>query len=843
MSRHMNTSRILKEARLFMSITSARFRRRLPVAAVMAAILAGFGACTEALLVTPAPAPSQLLVSWSLAGSGSAGGAASAFDRADRLRVQLVRSGGANLDTIMPFASAGAVTNVPLRLDMSDDSEQIGIAVELRRGTDLLFQASTSAVLVRGDTARVELQLIPVPAGVRLPPSLAPLTALGDTMTIRGAVVFATGDTLPTLVPTFESTNPAVASITAGGFVTAHAEGQTEIRATYGALVASAPLLVTPVVAQVIVQPASAAVSRGQTVALGATVRDRLGNALARPVTWNSTNAGIAAVTSTGPQTAIVLGIAEGQATINATADGVTGSAAISVVDAVASVTVAPTPVNLAPGGTADLTATPRNSAGTPLVGRTVTWHTSNPAVAAVAQTGANTARITAVGPGTATITATSEGVSGTANVTVVDVVAAVTILPSPVDLAPGGTADLTATPRNAAGAPLSGRTVTWQSSNPIVATVTQTGPTTARVTAHAEGNAVITATSEGVNGTVNVTVTAVVGSVTVAPPITNLVVGDTAQLTATALSFSGAPIPGRTFTWLSSNPAVAVVTSTGPNTARVDAMADGQVTITATTQGVSGTALVNVTLPSSAVYFEDGFEHGLAWAATGLWNRTHSDIVNTYVPQYVSLAPGDDSQGLLPDPAEGSWYAWYGAPDMGNYVGIPISGDVPGSGGESAQPHGGILSSPPISLPAGVTNVYLNFATWFEIESIDPGGFDLMTIEVRDASTAQVYAHFLLNPDVGTFGAPDLPFSNMGFNVPPAFEQVSLPVSVAPGAALRIVLRFETGDENYNGFRGWIMDDISVTSTPRTPLSGGPRAWTVTRCETSCTPAPRRQR
>jgi hypothetical protein len=66
-----------------------------------------------------------------------------------------------------------------------------------------------------------------------------------------------------------------------------------------------------------------------------------------------------------------------------------------------------------------------------------------------------------------------------------------------------GGTVQLTATPKDASGQPLTGRTITWGSDAPLVATVSLAG----LVTGVATGSATITATSEGKSGTASVTV------------------------------------------------------------------------------------------------------------------------------------------------------------------------------------------------------------------------------------------------------------------------------------------------------------------------------------------------
>ena len=81
----------------------------------------------------------------------------------------------------------------------------------------------------------------------------------------------------------------------------------------------------------------------------------------------------------------------------------------------VASVTVSPPSIEIEVGQSAQLAATPRDRNGHPLSGRPVAWATSDSAVATVDGAG----RVTGVTAGSATITATSEGVSGTAAVTV----------------------------------------------------------------------------------------------------------------------------------------------------------------------------------------------------------------------------------------------------------------------------------------------------------------------------------------------------------------------------------------------------------------------------------------
>src|SRR5205807_692827 len=253
----------------------------------------------------------------------------------------------------------------------------------------------------------------------------------------------------------------------------------------------------TPVAA-VTVSPSPASVQQGATVQLTATPQDANGNPLSgRVVTWSSNNTAVARVNGSG----LVTGVAAGTATITATSEGQSGTSDVTVTPApVASVAVTPSPASVQVGLTLQLTATPKDANGNPLSGRVITWASDNTSVATVDGNGL----VTAVAAGSATITATSEGKSGTSALTVTAVpVASVTVSPSPATVQQGSTVQLTATPKDANGNPLSGRVVTWSSNNTAVARVNGSG----LVTGVVAGTATITATSEGQNGTSGVTV------------------------------------------------------------------------------------------------------------------------------------------------------------------------------------------------------------------------------------------------------------------------------------------------------------------------------------------------
>jgi uncharacterized protein YjdB len=137
---------------------------------------------------------------------------------------------------------------------------------------------------------------------------------------------------------------------------------------------------------------------------------------------------------------------------------------------------------------------------------------------------------------------------------------------------------------------------------NQNYSTVDNTGLVTGRYA----GTAYIVAVSEGRNMTAQVTVTAggpappaPVATVTVAPATASLVAGQTVQLAATLRDAAGNVLTGRTISWSSATPGVALVSSSGVVTAMA---AGGPVTITATSEGRSGTAAVTVTAPPVVV-------------------------------------------------------------------------------------------------------------------------------------------------------------------------------------------------------------------------------------------------
>jgi Tol biopolymer transport system component/uncharacterized protein YjdB len=176
--------------------------------------------------------------------------------------------------------------------------------------------------------------------------------------------------------------------------------------------------------------------------------------------------------------------------------------------------------------------------------------------------------------------------------------VASVQVTPTERTLAVGQSMTLSATPRAADGSPLSGRPVAWESLDQALATVSAQG----LVEAKSEGQVAIVARSGGKEGRATITVTpAPVASVDVES--VSLEEGESRPLVATPKDAAGRPLAGRAVQWSSSDPSVALVSPAG----LVIALRVGAATVTATAEGVSGVADVEVSLTTAYDLVFDG--------------------------------------------------------------------------------------------------------------------------------------------------------------------------------------------------------------------------------------------
>lgn len=332
------------------------------------------------------------------------------------------------------------------------------------------------------------------------------------------------------------------------------------------------------------VTPSPVKISIGASAKFVASLRNKgTGALLTGTATWGSSNTGVATIDTSG----LATGVGAGNTTITAREHGLTTSANLEVDPIpVASVATSPRFDTLQVGTQVTVTATTKDNVGNTLTGRLVTWTSRSPSIATVDASGT----VTAVAVGSDSILATSEGVTGASVITVVNIPVATVVMSLALDTIPqGGTVQVTATPEDASSNPLN-RPVTWSSGNTGVATVNSAG----LVTGIGAGSTTITASSGGQSGVMTIVVIpAPVASVTVTPSAPSVQIGKTVQLTATTRDAKGNTLTGRVVTW-GSNSANATVNGTG----LVTGVTAGPATITATSEGVNGTANATVTVP-----------------------------------------------------------------------------------------------------------------------------------------------------------------------------------------------------------------------------------------------------
>jgi hypothetical protein len=212
-----------------------------------------------------------------------------------------------------------------------------------------------------------------------------------------------------------------------------------------------------------------------------------------------------------------------------------------------------------------------------------------------------------------------------------VPAVASVEITPGALQLQVQSSRALSATARTQTGAVLTGRMVTWTSSDSMVVHVDVNGNATAlRV-----GTAVITAALEGRQGQSTIEVVTPsqanpVAFVRVVGQVAGMERGESRWLQAQLRSASGAELYDREVTWTSSDSTVVRVGPTGT----VTGVKGGTVTITATSEGQSGS--LTIVIPQWLQFdlgsvFMEGLPAVVETSADTTDRTEHTMTVTTY--------------------------------------------------------------------------------------------------------------------------------------------------------------------------------------------------------------------
>ena len=419
---------------------------------------------------------------------------------------------------------------------------------------------------------------------VSVSPPADTLVALGDTVQLLAEARDANGHVVTHAEFAWSSGDVAVVTVDAAGLATAVANGSASVTASSGSVSGSAEVTVAQEVVEVSVSPpADTLVALGDTVRLAAEARDANGHVVATAeFAWSSGDVAVVTVDAAGLATAV----ANGSASVTASSGSVSGSAEVTVAQEVVEVSVSPPADTLvALGDTVRLAAEARDANGHVVATAEFAWSSGDEAVVTVDAAGL----ATAVANGSANVTASSGSAVGSAEVTVSQEVAGVSVSPSADTLvALGDTVRLAAQARDANGHVVAHAGFAWASADEAVVTVDAAG----LATAVANGSASVTASSGSGVGSAEVTVSQEVAGVSVSPSVDTLVaLGDTVRLVAEARDANGHVVADADFAWLSADEAVVTVDAAG----LITAVANGSTSVTASSGSGVGSAAVTV--------------------------------------------------------------------------------------------------------------------------------------------------------------------------------------------------------------------------------------------------------
>lgn len=166
---------------------------------------------------------------------------------------------------------------------------------------------------------------------------ITPQTAsifVGSSLELSAEVLGASGEVLPSVSVAWASEDSSIAQVSQAGVVTGLKAGTVRVAASswgknaVATITVNPALSVLPAVARIVIAPTNPRILEGQTVQLTATVLDVDNRVITGlTITWSSSNPNRATVDNTG----LVRGISDGNANINASAGGKTGSTTVRV--------------------------------------------------------------------------------------------------------------------------------------------------------------------------------------------------------------------------------------------------------------------------------------------------------------------------------------------------------------------------------------------------------------------------------------------------------------------------------------------------------------------------------
>jgi trimeric autotransporter adhesin len=437
-----------------------------------------------------------------------------------------------------------------------------------------------------------------------------PSTAKGSTLQFTATGTFSDNSTQDlTNQVTWASSVTTVATISnaAGskGLASAVNVGTSNISAALSGTTGSTVLTVTAATLQSIaVTPPNPSVAKGSPVQFTATgtFSDNSTQDITNQVTWASSVTTVATISNAAGSKGLASTVGVGSSTISAAFSGKTGSSTLTVTAAtLQSISVTPATPSRPVGITVAFTATGIFTDGTTQDLTTqVMWSSSNTAVATISNATGSKGVATPVAPGTTNIGATLGTLSGSTVLTVTSVTLdSITVTPVNPSIAKGTTQQFTATGNYSDGNTFDlTQTVTWASSKPAVATISNAAGSKGKASAAGVGTTTISADFGGKTGSTDLTVTpATLVSLAVTPAAPSIPRGLTQQFIATGTFSDGSTqVLTSAVNWSSTDPVVASISNAAGSKGLATGLSVGTTTIRAAVGTISGSTTLGVT-------------------------------------------------------------------------------------------------------------------------------------------------------------------------------------------------------------------------------------------------------
>ncbi|RKZ35011.1 hypothetical protein DRQ33_00870 [bacterium] len=217
-----------------------------------------------------------------------------------------------------------------------------------------------------------------------------------------------------------------------------------------------------------------------------------------------------------------------------------------------------------------------------------------------------------------------------------------------------------------------------------------------------------------------------------------------------------------------------------------------------------------------------------LSYCSNIQWNWVNNpeliQVAPDIFPDHVDY-PEEVIDGItvayLPEAHSGTRAWWCGSMINGTFVGDPYDPDltVPlmedsAYGNSYCWMKAWLIT--PVFNTAGLSNVYMSFWTWWEVECIDIYSFDVMEISVSIDGGAWTPID-TLNPPFSrlTGWNENDSYSSGGYLQYGQWVLWTYDLSAYAGHDIQIKFNFDTVDQLYNAFRGWLIDDFYIGGGP----------------------------